>query len=351
MGSPSALMAGWSPAPRNQWYVGAYSSEVGRTPLARWIHDEPVVLFRTAQGAPVALFDRCPHRGLRLSAGTLVDDTIRCTYHGMRFDAAGACVDVPSGGPIPSRMCVRSYPVVEQWRWLWIWTGDPALADPALIPAIEPYGFGRAGWHDETSCLLTVAANWLLPFENLLDASHISFLHHGLIDSGDVASMPFRASQDGNWLHVVREVPDEPISPLTQKTFGFPSDRAHRTITADAHVPNLCGIRVELAPAENPAAVAMTNQLLVAITPAKGNSCYQFTGVAQTFPFANPNREEDMRNLLMEDVSAMEDIQRLMQELGPDRCVEVSVHSDTAAMRMRRLVAAMLAAEAGASGG
>jgi vanillate O-demethylase monooxygenase subunit len=293
----------------------------------------------------VALFDRCPHRGLRLSAGSLVDDTIQCTYHGMRFDKRGECVAIPSGGPIAERMCVRSYPMVEQWQWLWIWMGDPALADPALVPGIEAFGFGRAGWFHETSGMLPVAANYLLPFENLLDASHITFLHHGLIDAGGVAGLPFRTEQTGNWLRVVREIPDEPISPLTMKTFGFPTERAHRTITADAHVPNLCGIRVDLAPAENPAAVAMTNQLLVGITPASRSSCYEFTAVAQTFAFANANREEDIRNLLMEDVNAMEDIQRLFDRLGPARCAEVSVASDSAAMRMRRLVTRMLAAE------
>jgi len=345
MATGAEMMAGNAASPRNQWYVAAYSHEVGRTPLQRWILGDPVVMFRTREGAPVALFDRCPHRGLRLSAGSVVEDSIQCTYHGMRFGPGGDCVAIPSGGPISPKMCVSSYPMVEQWQWLWIWMGDPALADPALIPGIEAFGFGREGWFHETSGMLSVAANYLLPFENLLDASHITFLHHGLIDSGDVAALPFRTEQDGNWLRVVREIPNEPISPLTMKTFGFATDRAHRTITADAHVSNLCGIRVDMAPADDPPNILMTNQLLVGITPATVSSCYEFTAVAQTFPFVNANREEDVRNLLMEDVTAMEDIQRLFDRLGEQRCVEVSVACDTAAMRMRRIVAQMLATE------
>lgn len=346
MSMDARMIAGNAEAPRNQWYVAATSREVTQqVPLQRWIMDEPVVMFRDGAGEAVALFDRCPHRGLRLSAGSVVGDTIRCTYHGMRFDRSGACVEIPSGGPISSRMCVRSFPIVERWQWLWIWMGDPSQADPALIPDIQPFGFGKEGWYHETSVLLPVASNYLLPFENLLDASHITFLHHGLIDSGDVASLPFRTEQDGNWLRVVREIPNESISPLTMKTFGFDTDRAHRTITADAHVPNLCGIRVDLAPADRPAETAMSNQLFVGITPVSRNSCYEFTAVAQTFPFVNENREEDVRNLLMEDVRAMEDIQQLLDRLGPARCEEVSVACDTAAMRMRRIVAQMLAAE------
>jgi hypothetical protein len=56
------LIAGEAQAPRNQWYVIAFSSEVGRKPLARMITADPVVLYRREDGTPVALFDRCPHR-------------------------------------------------------------------------------------------------------------------------------------------------------------------------------------------------------------------------------------------------------------------------------------------------
>jgi vanillate O-demethylase monooxygenase subunit len=199
--------------------------------------------------------------------------------------------------------------------------------------------------------MLPVAANYLLPFENLLDASHISFLHHGLIDSGDVASMPFDMQQEDRWMHVIREVPNETVSPLTQKTFAFTAERANRTITADAHTPNLCGIRVDLAPLGKDAGEPRINQLLVGITPASVNHCYQFTAVAQNFPFLNENRAEDVRNLLMEDVAAMEDIQAMFERLGAARCEEVSVHADTAAMRMRRVIAKLLAEEKQASAG
>ena len=72
---------------RNTWYVAAWSGEVGRTCLARKILGEPVMLYRTAAGKPVALLDRCPHRLLPLSLGTLQGDTIECGYHGLTFDS------------------------------------------------------------------------------------------------------------------------------------------------------------------------------------------------------------------------------------------------------------------------
>jgi phenylpropionate dioxygenase-like ring-hydroxylating dioxygenase large terminal subunit len=340
------IKAGDAPYPRNQWYVGAYSHEVTAKPMQRWLLGEPVVFYRLAGGDPVALFDRCPHRGLRLSAGSLVGDELQCTYHGLRFGRDGRCTIIPSGGPVSPRMRVASYPVVERWKWIWIWMGDPEAADPALVPDIGRFGFGADGWYDEPSGLLPLKANYLLPFENLLDASHISFLHHGLIDAGNVAMLPFTLEESGPHLRVVREVMNEPISPLTMKTFGYECDRVNRRIIADATVPNMCGIRVEFTPADEPAAAPRVNQLIVGITPQSASTTLEFTAVAQSFPFANPNREEDVRNLLMEDVVAMEDIQQLFDQLGPERSIELSVRSDGPAMRMRQLVEQMLDAEA-----
>jgi vanillate O-demethylase monooxygenase subunit len=247
--------------------------------------------------------------------------------------------------PDLTRMRVASYPIVERWKWLWIWMGDPQLAEPSRIPDISVFGFGREGWYDEPSGLLPLKANYLLPFENLLDASHISFLHHGLIDSGNVALLPFEMSEDGPKLKVVREIHKEPISPLTMKTFGFRGEFVNRTITADAYVPSLCGIRVDLRSPDEPELPPRVNQLIVGITPETATTTLEFTAVAQSFPFENPNREEDVRNLLMEDVVVMEDIQRLFDQLGAEQSIELSVGSDGAAMRMRRIVTQMIAAE------
>ena len=122
---------------RNYWYVAATDSEIGRKPFRRIIMNEPVVFYRTEDGAPVALEDRCPHRRLPLSMGKLVDgDVLQCYYHGLRFDRTGACVRVPGQDMIPATARVKKYPVVDRYKWLWIWMGDPALADPAKIPGL-----------------------------------------------------------------------------------------------------------------------------------------------------------------------------------------------------------------------
>lgn len=340
-----ALQPGSADYPLNAWYVAATSSEVGDTLLSRWLLGRPMLLHRDADGAPVALFDRCPHRGYPLSAGRIVDGVVECGYHGLRFGRDGRCSHVPSGGAMPEGLAVARYPVAERWRWIWVWAGDPALADPALIPDVGLYGLGRDGWHSETSAMLEVAANYLLPFENLLDASHISFLHRGQIDVGDVAGRKPEMRVDGARIVVSRRIADEPQSPLTMRTFGFAGDRAHRTITAEACPPSLCGIRVEIEPVERSAVERQVNQLVVAITPQDRSRTLQFTAVAQTFPFLNPDRHADLRNLLMEDVEAMEKIQRLHDSLPPEMTPEFGLAADKGAYRARRMFAAMLARE------
>ncbi|MEU1166027.1 Rieske 2Fe-2S domain-containing protein, partial [Streptomyces sp. NPDC005921] len=87
---------------RNQWYVAAYSEEVGRELLGRTILGEPLVFYRAEEdGAPVALSDRCVHRRYPLSESGLDGDRIVCGYHGFTYDRTGACVYVPGQKRIP----------------------------------------------------------------------------------------------------------------------------------------------------------------------------------------------------------------------------------------------------------
>ena len=337
------LIAGDASWPKNHWYVAAYSDEISDRPLARELLDTPVVLFRDCNGDLGALFDRCPHRGMPFSEGEVVGDALQCPYHGMEFDRTGDCTHIPSSQVIPKRMCVAAYPVQEQFGLVWIWMGDPKPTTP--IPDLARWGFGRKGWHWETSVLLSVAANYILPLENLLDASHITYLHKGKIDQGLVASHPFEVIVSDNKIRVDRVLKHEKQSPLTMKTFGFTGETASRSIIAEAFLPALCGIRVEISPDNDPDCTPQINQLAVGITPRDRKSCYQFTAVSQTFPFMNEQRDDDLRALLMEDVSAMESIQKLHERLPSEKRPEFSVKSDEAAMRARRILSQMIADE------
>jgi vanillate O-demethylase monooxygenase subunit len=169
---------------RNHWYIAAESGEVGRSPLGRVLLNEPVVLYRRENGAAVALEDRCCHRRAPLHKGRIEGDAIRCGYHGFLYDSGGACIQIPGLSQMPPGAKVRSYPVVERNRWVWIWPGDPALADPARIPGLPERD--NPAWVT-TSAYLPVKADYLLLVDNLLDLSHLAFIHASSIgSSGDL---------------------------------------------------------------------------------------------------------------------------------------------------------------------
>jgi phenylpropionate dioxygenase-like ring-hydroxylating dioxygenase large terminal subunit len=116
--------------------VAAWSSEVAPGALlGRKMLDQPVLLSRDSAGGAHAIGDRCPHRFAALADGTLSEDgVINCPYHGLRFGTDGRCVHNPHQPEHVPNIDVPSWPVFEKHRFVWIWFGDPARADPALIP-------------------------------------------------------------------------------------------------------------------------------------------------------------------------------------------------------------------------
>jgi vanillate O-demethylase monooxygenase subunit len=163
---------------RNYWYVAAYDHELAPRPFRRIVLGEPIVLYRIEDGTPVALEDRCAHRHLPLSMGKVVADTLQCHYHGLRYDRNGVCVRVPGQELVPRSARVKSYPVVERYHWLWIWMGDPALADADKIP--DYHWFDDPNWGAKGE-YLHVNSNWQLIVDNLLDLTHLAFVHETTI--------------------------------------------------------------------------------------------------------------------------------------------------------------------------
>lgn len=167
---------------RNAWYVACWSMDLTQgMPFGIRILDEPVVIYRGESGLLVALEDRCVHRLAPLSLGRCEGDRLRCMYHGMLYAPGGEVVEIPGQQQIPSQARVRSYPVVELHSWVWVWMGDPALADKALIPPAvgfdnPNYILGRGQ--------LDYEAEARLINDNLLDFSHLSFVHASSFQSG-----------------------------------------------------------------------------------------------------------------------------------------------------------------------
>lgn len=165
---------------RNQWYAAAVAAELTDQLLARTILDEPILMYRTTDGQVAALEDRCSHRNVPLSLGKRIGDRVQCPYHGLEFGAGGACLRIPGLSAQPAAgYAIRAYPVVERDGYVWLWPGE-APADESLIP---DYGWhSREGWTG-TVWMRTIRAGYIFNLENLLDLSHIAYVHTATIST------------------------------------------------------------------------------------------------------------------------------------------------------------------------
>ncbi|WP_137680840.1 aromatic ring-hydroxylating dioxygenase subunit alpha [Aurantiacibacter suaedae] len=184
--------------PKNAWYVAAISREIkDRGVLSRTICELPLALYRAQDGTVGALLDRCPHRLFPLSKGQVTQDGLRCGYHGLAFAADGRCTHIPSQDEIPPNARVAAYPVRESHGLIWLWPGDPALAQNTPLPAFETGPGYLSGldfscldecdkWGVAGPHLIEVDANYMLAVDNLLDLTHVAFIHAKTFDNSAI---------------------------------------------------------------------------------------------------------------------------------------------------------------------
>jgi len=203
---------------RNTWYQAGWSAELKAGELLhRRFLEEPVLLFRKTDGTAVAMLDRCPHRFAPLHMGKHLGDAVQCPYHGLQFSADGRCIANPHG-PVPGAARIKTFPVAERYSALWIWMGDPAKADPE---AIVPFEFNTPEhWHVGTGHLL-INAHYELETDNILDLSHIEFLHP-LFASEAVRAAKVQSIQDGDTVWCKRFITRDSPPEFLYRSFNIP---------------------------------------------------------------------------------------------------------------------------------
>lgn len=206
---------------RNCWYMAGWSDEIGDAGLARRILDRPVFLYRLADGSVAAMLDRCPHRFAPLSKGTRDGDAVVCGYHGLAFALDGRCVHNPFADRIPAGSSIRAFNVVERDGIAWLWGGEPDEADPALIP---DFAFVPDTPHSRTVRGYTLMkANYEYGTDNLLDLSHIEFVHKGTFaGQGVIFAGEHSVAVEGETLHSNWWMPD--IAPPSVASAYFPPE-------------------------------------------------------------------------------------------------------------------------------
>jgi vanillate O-demethylase monooxygenase subunit len=231
---------------RNTWYVAAWDSEIDRTPRQIKVLGEKIVVFRTEAGDPVALIDACPHRKLPLSRGRIKGDHIECGYHGLTFDCSGSCVRVPGQEHIPAATNIHSYPVESRYGLVWIWMGDPALADTDKIFKIEQ--FGNPDWGINKGAAMAFPCNYLYVTDNLLDPSHVAWVHQGSFGNAACEDEPLEVTGTDNGVIVSRWMYDVEVAPFYQKLVPF-EGKCDREQHYEVRYPSLAYIKAIFTPA------------------------------------------------------------------------------------------------------
>jgi len=336
------------PIVRDQWYVAAYGSEVTRTFLARTICNEPIVFYRTGNGAPVALADRCVHRRYPLSESRLDGDKVVCGYHGFTYDTDGSCVSVPGQTRIPRTARVTSYPVVEQDSFIWVFIGDPKLAAERPIP--------RAPWlnPESESGFVTVAgmepirSRYSLLVDNLLDLSHETYLHGGYIGTPEVAQTPIETSADdeANIVRVSRRMADAECPPFYANSTGV-SGRITRWQDIEYHAPCLYLLHSRVAPVgslpheDGTDPDAFHTEITYAITPETDHSVLDFWMVSRDFARDDATVTEFMaknnHTVVMQDVDALNILEGVIAD-EPEGFQELSINIDAGGLAARRML-------------
>ncbi len=342
---------------RNAWYAGAWGHELATDGLvSRKILGKTLLFFRTSEGKVSVLRDRCSHRFAPLSKGRREGDCVRCMYHGLVFDATGKCVEEPGRKGVSPNTDVPRYPAVERYKLVWVWMGDADKADLDLIP--DCHQQDDPHWASEPR-YAHFNANYLLVLDNLLDFSHLSYVHENTLGgSATIAAIKPKVEQTKDGVRLTRWYLNEPkFAPYLKgyETFTGPVDRwniyelstlSNRFSMSSGSAPADTG-----APEGNLAPEAMQFHSNQVITPEDERNTHYFWTYAHNFALDN----QELTRALAERVSAgfaedreiIEAQQKVIDE-ADDSARMAFILADNGLSLGRRLIEARIAAEAAA---
>ena len=335
---------------KNAWYVAAWSHEIGRDLKQIVVLGEKVCVYRTEAGEVIALEDACPHRKLPLSKGRIKGDTVECGYHGLTFDCAGQCVWAPGGGRIPSAAKVRPYPVHEKHGLVWLWMGNAAIADAHAIIDIPNFGSPAGGMNAGDA--MELQCNYLLMCDNLLDPSHVAWVHETSFAQAATKDTPLRVTRTDEGVIVHRWMMDVEPAPFYKKVVEFEGN-CDRLQHYEVRYPSHALIRAVFTPAG---------------TGGPEGSLHEKTFVMDSYNFMTPVTETEtryywfqLRNVRPQD----EELSQMMahdvrKDFEEDRAVlhevqkgmthktspHIDLSIDAGPLRFRRQLEAMIAQEA-----
>jgi vanillate O-demethylase monooxygenase subunit len=340
---------------RNAWYVAAWEHEIGERPHGVTLLGDPVVIYRTTNGRYAAVEDACPHRKLPMSMGRVHGDVIECGYHGLQFDGTGTCVKAPThGGPAPHGAGIRAYAVEARYGMIWMWMGDPADADPTTIFPVEHWD--DPAWGTTTGDDMVMNCNYLYITDNLLDPSHVAWVHPTSFAGPGTDDTPMQVTVADDGVTVWRWMMDSEPAPFYAPYLPF-AGNTDRKQQYEVRYPSNALIRAFFCPAG---------------TGGEGNPIHPDSFLMDSYNFLTPVDEQrtryfwfqqrnvapndddvskrfaaSVRGAFEEDKVILGAVQRGMDaKLTPN----IDLRSDSGGTRFRHRLARMIEAEQLATG-
>jgi phenylpropionate dioxygenase-like ring-hydroxylating dioxygenase large terminal subunit len=183
---------------RHFWQPFALSSELPQAdsdPIRVRLLGEDLVGFRDTNNQVGLLQANCPHRGASLFFGRNEEAGIRCVYHGWKFAADGACVDLPNEpaeSDFRSKVRATAYSTIEKGGVVWAYLGSRENQPP--LPELE---WTRVPESHRYVTKRIQFCNYLQNVEGEVDSSHVSFLHskqNGAADSAGIKPDDLRST-------------------------------------------------------------------------------------------------------------------------------------------------------------
>jgi vanillate O-demethylase monooxygenase subunit len=338
--------------PKNAWYVACTPSEIDEKPLGRTVCNEKMVFYRGDENKVAALEDFCPHRAAPLSLGRVCDGKLVCGYHGLAMGCDGKTVSMP-GQRVGGFPAIRAFPVVERYGFVWVWPGEAALADAALIPHMEWYAnpewaYGGGLYH--------IACDYRLMIDNLMDLTHETYVHANSIGQKEIDETPCKTTAEGDLVVTSRfmeGVEPPPFWKLALKGNHLPDDvMVDRWQICRFTPPSNVMIEVGVAPVgsggyEAPNDKKVYSVVVDFITPETETSIHYFWGMARKF---NPNDKaltatvrEGQGKIFSEDLEMLEKQQRNISA-NPDRKL-LMLNIDAGGLRSRKVIERLIAQE------
>jgi vanillate O-demethylase monooxygenase subunit len=334
---------------RDAWYVASMERDLQQRPLPIKVLNEKIVLYRQTTGAVAALEDACAHRKLPLSMGRIRGDDIECGYHGLVYNASGECVHMPCAERIPKKARVRSYPLASRYGLIWIWMGDPARADPAQLFEVDHWG--DPAWGMTRGDAMSVDCNYLFMTDNLLDPSHVAWVHPGSFGNAACESTPVDVAATERGMIASRWMRATEVAPLYVPFMPF-TGLCDRLQHYEVRYPSHALIKAVFVPAgaggpraeHEPSAFIMDSYNF--LTPVDATHTryfwFQMRNVSPDDQELSQLLADGVRGAFEEDRAILNAVQQGFAD-HPTPNIDIAI--DAAPLRFRRRIAQLIAAQ------